>query len=355
MAQIEQLFSVLRDKEGSDLHLVAGQVPAFRDSGNIVALDGLQPLGDAQLRGLLKEIVSERQWQNFEKEHDLDFAYALPGVGRFRGNYFEQQNGVGAVFRRIPEEVVPAESLGLPSSVPKLADLDSGLVLVTGPTGSGKSTTLASIIDLINRRHCKHIVTIEDPLEFVHKNRKSVVSHREVGTHAPSFSLALGAALRQDANVILVGEMRDFETIALAMEGASMGVLVLGTLHTNGAAKTIDRIVDVFPRDQKAQARGMLADSLQAVVSQILCRKIGGGRVGIHEILLRESGLAGAIREANPGMLNSIIGAGKGRGMQLLDDALDAAVQNGVIEGVEAYRKANTKQRFQAFAGAAHG
>jgi twitching motility protein PilT len=238
--------------------------------------------------------------------------------------------------------------------VPKLADLESGLVLVTGPTGSGKSTTLASIIDLINRKHCKHIVTIEDPLEFVHKNRKSVVSHREVGTHAPSFSAALGAALRQDANVVLVGEMRDFETIALAMEGASMGVLVLGTLHTNGAAKTIDRIVDVFPRDQKAQARGMLADSLQAVVSQILCRKIGGGRVGIHEVLLREAGLGGAIREANPGMLNSIIGAGKGRGMQLLDDALDTAVQNGIVEGGEAYRKANNKQRFQAFANAGH-
>jgi twitching motility protein PilT len=354
MAQIEQLFTALRDRKGSDLHLAAGKPPAFRDAGNIIPLDGKQPISDAQLRSILKEIVSEKQWLAFEHEHDLDFAYALPGVGRFRGNYFEQQEGAGAVFRRIPEDIVPAESLGLPASVPKLADLESGLVLVTGPTGSGKSTTLASIIDLINRKHCKHIVTIEDPLEFVHKNRKSVVSHREVGTHAPSFSAALGAALRQDANVVLVGEMRDFETIALAMEGASMGVLVLGTLHTNGAAKTIDRIVDVFPRDQKAQARGMLADSLQAVVSQILCRKIGGGRVGIHEVLLREAGLGGAIREANPGMLNSIIGAGKGRGMQLLDDALDTAVQNGIVEGGEAYRKANNKQRFQAFANAGH-
>jgi twitching motility protein PilT len=355
MARLEQLFSALRDKQGSDLHLAAGKCPAFRDSGQVVALDERSgPISDADLRSLLKELVTERQWQAFEREHDLDFAYALPGVGRFRGNYFEQHHGVAAVFRRIPEEIVPAEALGLPPSVPKLADLDAGLVLVTGPTGSGKSTTLASLIDLINRRHRKHIVTIEDPLEFVHRNRKSVVSHREVGSHAPSFSEALAAALRQDANVVLVGEMRDFETIALAMEGASMGVLVLGTLHTNGAAKTIDRIVDVFPRDQKAQARGMLAESLQAVVSQILCRKIGGGRVGIHEVLLRESGLAGAIREANPGMLNSIIGAGKGRGMQLLDDALETAVKNGVIDGAEAYRKANSKQRFQAFAGAAH-
>lgn len=354
MARIEQLFAALRDYQGSDLHLAAGRPPAFRDSGNIVDLGHHLPLSDADLRALLKEIVSDMQWHTFEREHDLDFAYALPGVGRFRGNYFEQQDGVGAVFRRIPEDVVPAESLGLPASVPKLADLDSGLVLVTGPTGSGKSTTLASLIDLINRKHAKHIVTIEDPLEFVHKNRKSVVSHREVGSHAPSFAAALGAALRQDADVVLVGEMRDFETISLAMEGASMGVLVLGTLHTNGAAKTIDRIVDVFPRDQKAQARGMLADSLQAVVSQILCRKIGGGRVGIHEVLLREAGLGGAIREANPGMLNSIIGAGKGRGMQLLDDALEAAVQAGIVEGGEAYRKANNKQRFQAFANSGH-
>src|SRR5690606_24043723 len=218
----------------------------------------------------------------------------------------------------------------------------------TGPTGSGKSTTLASIIDLINRRHSKHIVTIEDPLEFVHRNRKSVVSHREVGSHAGSFAEALSAALRQDADVVLVGEMRDYETIALAMEGASMGILVFGTLHTNGASKTIDRIVDVFPREQKAQARGMLAEALQAVVSQILCRRVGGGRIGMHEVLLREAGLAGAIREANPGMLNSIIGAGKGRGMQLLDDALERGVRDGVIEAEEAYRKANDKKRFRA-------
>lgn len=367
MAKIERLFQALAERGGSDLHLAAGKAAAYRDSGNIVGLQVNAPendgtpapldanvLSDSELRSLLREIVSEKQWANFEREHDLDFAYALEGVGRFRGNYFEQQYGAGAVFRRIPEEVIPAEKLGLPASIPRLADLDAGLVLVTGPTGSGKSTTLASLVDLINRRHCKHIVTIEDPLEFVHKNRKSVVSHREVGTHASNFSQALGAALRQDANVVLVGEMRDFETISLAMEGASMGVLVLGTLHTNGAAKTIDRIVDVFPRDQKAQARGMLADSLQAVVSQVLCRKIGGGRVGMHEVLLRESGLAGAIREANPGMLNSIMGAGKGRGMQLLDDALDAGVQQGVIEGAEAYKKANSKQRFQAFANAGH-
>lgn len=347
MAHIEQLFSALRDQGGSDLHLSAGKPAAYRNAGHIEPLPDASVLSDAHLREMLKAIVSDEQWQAFERERDLDFAYALEGVGRFRGNYFEQQHGVAAVFRMIPEQVIPVEQLGLPAAVPELADLDAGLVLVTGPTGSGKSTTLASIIDLINRRHSKHIVTIEDPLEFVHRNRRSVVSHREVGTHAQTFADALAAALRQDADVVLVGEMRDYETIALAMEGASMGILVFGTLHTNGAAKTVDRIVDVFPREQKAQARGMLAEALQAVVSQILCRKIGGGRVGMHEVLLRETGLAGAIREANPGMLNSIIGAGKGRGMQLLDDALERGVREGVIEREEAYRKANDKKRFK--------
>ncbi|MEN9581354.1 MAG: hypothetical protein RJA70_4363 [Pseudomonadota bacterium] len=349
MARIEKLFKKLSEAGGSDLHLSAGLPPAYRQSGHMTPMAGEPALDDLELRGMLEEIVQPRQWEAFVAERDLDFAYALAGVGRFRGNYLEQQRGVGAVFRLIPEVIVPAENLGLPKAVFDLANLESGLVLVTGPTGSGKSTTLASIIDLVNRNHRRHIVTIEDPLEFVHQNKQSVLSHREVGTHSESFSAALQAALREDADVILVGEMRDFETISLAMEGASMGVLIFGTLHTNSAAKTIDRIVDVFPPDQKEQARGMLSESLQAIISQILCRKIGGGRMGIHEILLREKGLGGAIREANPGMLNSIIGAGKGRGMQLLDDALDTAVQAGHIEGTEAYFKANDKKRFAQF------
>ena len=349
MARIEALFRKLRDEDGSDLHLSCGLPPAYRSSGSITPINEESPLSDNELRQMLKEIVTEHQWALFTKEHDLDFAYELPGVGRFRGNYLEQTRGVGAVFRMIPESIIPAEKLGLPQAVFKFADLDSGLVLVTGPTGSGKSTTLAAIVDLINRSHSKHMVTIEDPVEFVHQNKKSTLSHREVGTHAESFSQALHAALRQDADVILVGEMRDFETISLAMEGAAMGVLVFGTLHTNSAAKTIDRIVDVFPADQKSQARGMLSVTLQAVVSQILCRKLGGGRMGVHEILLRERGLGGAIREGNPGMLNSIISAGKGRGMQMLDDALLHAVESGQLEGSEAYMKANDKKRFQQY------
>jgi twitching motility protein PilT len=350
MATIEALFHTLRAQGGSDLHLSAGMPPAYRSSGHITLLPDRAKLEDAELRGLLREIVDEAQWELFSTQHDLDFAYALPGVGRFRGNYFEQERGAGAVFRLIPETVLSAQQLNLPEAVCQLANLESGLILVTGPTGSGKSTTLAALIDLINTTHARHIVTIEDPLEFVHQNKRSVISHREIGTHAESFSAALRAALREDADVVLVGEMRDFETISLAMEGASMGALVFGTLHTNGAAKTIDRIIDAFPRDQIAQARGMLSESLQAVVSQILCRKTGGGRRAILEILLREQGVGGAIREGNPGMLNSIIGAGKGRGMQLLDDGLDNAVKAGEISGGEAYMKANDKKRFSQFA-----
>jgi len=250
------------------------------------------------------------------------------------------------VFRLIPEQIVPIEKLGVPAVVATLADLDSGLVLVTGPTGSGKSTTLASVIDLVNRKYRRHIVTIEDPVEFVHKNKHSVISHREVGTDTRSFAAALRSVVRQDANVVLVGEMRDLETISLAIEGASMGVLVFGTLHTSGAAKTVDRIVDAFPADQQSQARTMLADSLAAVVSQVLCRRVNKGRAGAFEVLIGSSAVAGAIRECNTSMLNSIIGAGRGQGMQTLDDALMALVKNGVIEGHEAFLKANDKKLF---------
>lgn len=346
---MDHLFRLLLEARASDLHLSTGLPPAYRVAGHIEPIPGEPPLDDEMLRLAMRGLVDDSKWDAFVEEHDLDFAYALPGVGRFRGNYFEQGRGVGAIFRLIPEKIIPASELGLPPSIPKLADLDSGLVLVTGPTGSGKSTTLASIIDLINTTYTKHVVTIEDPIEFVHQNKRSVMSHREIGTHSATFADALGAAMRQDAEVVLIGEMRDFETIFLALEAASMGILVFGTLHTNGAAKTVDRIVDAFPADQKDQARNMLSDSLQAVVSQILCRKVTGGRLGVHEILLRESGLAGAIREGNPGMLNSIISAGKGRGMQLLDDALEHAVNQGLVDGSEAYFKANDKKRFSRF------
>ena len=321
-----------------------------RQSGHVAEIPGQSVLADAALREMLHEIVSERQWQRFLREHDLDFATAVEGVARFRANYFEQEHGVGAVFRMVPDQIIAIENLGLSQVVHDLADLDSGMVLVTGPTGSGKSTTLAAIVDLINRKHARHIVTIEDPVEFVHPNKRSVISHREVGTDSDDFASALRAALRQDADVILVGEMRDFETISLAVEAASMGVLVFGTLHTSSAAKTVDRIIDSFPADQQDRARTALAESLAAVVSQILVRRKDGGRVGVHEILIRTQGLSGVIREGNTAMLNSMIGAGRAQGMQTMDSALMELVQANVIDGHEAYLKASDKKAFQQWA-----
>lgn len=344
---LHRYLQKLAEAGGSDLHLTAGRPPAIRVQGDVQPIPGEPVLDDAALRALLRGLVDEERWRAFMTTHDIDFAHAVEGVGRFRANYFEQELGAAAVFRLVPEQIIPFERLGLPPVVATLADLEAGLVLVTGPTGSGKSTTLAAIIDLINRRHARHVVTIEDPLEFVHRTGKSVMSHREVKRDTGSFATALRAALRQDADVVLVGEMRDPETIALALEGASMGVLVFGTLHTSSAAKTVDRIIDVFPADQQPQTRLMLADTLTAVVAQILCRRKGGGRVAAHEILMRSSGVAGAIREGKATMLQSIIGAGRGQGMQTMDDALDALVERGAIEPHEAYLKASDKKRFR--------
>jgi twitching motility protein PilT len=350
MARIDRYFEQLRAAGASDLHLSSGKAPLIRSSGHVAPMANETELSDRALRDLLKEIASQPQWERFERDHDLDFAITIPNVARFRANYFEQEHGMGAVFRMIPEEIIPIDKLGLPEVVHGLADLESGLVLVTGPTGSGKSTTLAAIVDLINRKHLKHMVTIEDPVEFVHGNKRSILSHREVGTHSNDFGSALKAALRQDADVILVGEMRDLETISLALEAASMGVLVFGTLHTNSAAKTIDRIIDSFPTDKQDQARGSLADSLIAVVAQILVRRKEGGRVGVHEILVRTPGLGGAIREGNTAMINSIIGAGRGQGMQTMDNALMELVRTNVLDGHEAYLKAADKKLFQQWA-----
>jgi twitching motility protein PilT len=282
---------------------------------------------------------------------DLDFAHALPGVARFRANYFTQENGAGAVFRIIPEEIISADKLGLPEAIVKLADLEGGLVLVTGPTGSGKSTTLAAIIHKINTSHRKHIVTIEDPVEFVHQNRECVLSHREVGDHTDGFGGALRAVIRQDADIILVGEMRDYETISLAITAAEMGSLVFGTLHTNSAAKTIDRIVDAFPADEQNQVRLSLGESLAAVVSQLLLPTADGkGRVAAHEILLRTAGLGNVIREGNTPMISSIIQGGKKDGMQSMDDCLADFVEKKKITAKAALSKATDKGRFEMLA-----
>jgi twitching motility protein PilT len=305
-------------------------------------------MDDATLRGLMAEIVSPEQWEEFDACGDLDFAHSISGVARFRGNYLKQENGVAAVFRIIPEEILTCEQLELPEAIVGLTGLTKGLVLVTGPTGSGKSTTLAAVVDRINTTQSRHIVTIEDPVEFVHQNKTSVLSHREVGTHTQGFSAALRAAIRQDADVVLVGEMRDHETVSLAITAAEMGLLVFGTLHTNSAAKTIDRVIDAFPAKEQNQIRISLSESLAGVVSQLLIPTADGkGRCAVHEILLRTQGLPNVIRENKGAMLNSIIESGKSLGMQTMDDSLFAAVKADKIRPIDGYLKSVNKARFE--------
>ena len=348
MAQIDQLLRYLQEKGGSDLHLVAGLEPRIRAKGTLQPVEGWPTLTDNALHAMLREIVSEAQWQEYTSIHDFDFAYGLEGVARFRGNFFYQFNGAGAVFRIIPERIVPLEELNVPKAIESLAHLGQGLVLVTGPTGSGKSTTLAAIIDKINSNYSKHIVTIEDPVEFVHQNKKSVLSHREVGTHTEGFGPALKAAVREDPNVILVGEMRDLETISLAVTAAEMGVLVFGTLHTNNAPKTIDRLIDAFPAAEQSQVRTTLAESIAGIVSQLLLPTADGkGRCAVNEILLKAPGLSNIIREGNTPMLYSIIQAGKNVGMQTMDDALAKLVEEKRVTPMDACHKAEDKARFE--------
>jgi len=348
MAQLDDLLRYLKEHKGSDLHLAAGLEPRIRVNGSLVAVEGQPKLGDDGLRKLLREIASEAQWRSYDETHDLDFAYGLEGVARFRANFFVQEHGAGAVLRMIPEKIVPLEELRLPKAIEGLVDLRKGLVVVTGPTGSGKSTTLAGIIDKINRTYAKHILTLEDPVEFVHENKKSVITHREVGAHTKGFGPGLRAAIRQDADVVLVGEMRDYETISLALTAAEMGMLVFGTLHTNNAPKTIDRIIDTFPSDEQAQVRLSLAESLAGVVAQLLLPTADGkGRVAANEILLKTKALPNIIREANVGMLGSFIQQGKADGMQQMDDALFDLVQQKRVDPRDGYAKAMDKQRFE--------
>ncbi len=348
MARIDPLLVHLKENDGSDLHLVAGQPPRFRAKGRIQAIEGQAVLSDTELREILEEIAAPRSWEEYRTTGDLDFAFSLEGVARFRANYFVQQSGAAAVFRIIPEEIISLEDLNLPRAIAELADLKQGLVLVTGPTGSGKSTTLASIIDKINKTSSRHIVTIEDPVEFVHQNRNCLFSHREVGLHTQGFGPALRSAIRQDADVILVGEMREQETISLAITAAEMGMLVFGTLHTNNAAKTIDRIIDAFPAEEQNMVRLSLSESLAGIVSQLLLpRADKGGRIAANEILLKTAGLPNVIRDGNGQMLNSIIQSGRNQGMQAMDDVLFAYAKEGKVSAQDAYMKALDKARFE--------
>jgi twitching motility protein PilT len=348
VARIDELLRYLKDRNGSDLHLAAGIEPRIRAKGKLQMVEDRGVLSHDDVRGMLREVAAEKHWEEYESTRDVDFAYGLQGVARFRANYFVQGNGAGAVFRIIPEEIISLEQLDLPPAIASLAQLQSGLVLVTGPTGSGKSTTLAALIDRINRTQSKHVVTIEDPVEFVHQNRGCVFSHREVGLHTRGFGPALRAAIRQDADVVLVGEMRERETISLAITAAEMGMLVFGTLHTNNASKTIDRIIDAFPAEEQNMVRVSLSESLAGIVSQLLIPTADGkGRVAANEILLKTQGLPNVIREGNTQMLTSIIQSGRGQGMQTMDDALFAYAKQGRILPQDAYTKATDKARFE--------
>jgi twitching motility protein PilT len=352
VARIDAMLSYLKDAGCSDLHLAAGRAPRVRAKGRLIPMEGQSVLDDATLRGLLVEIASEKSWSEYEETNDVDFAYAIEGVARFRANYFGQSGGAAAVFRIIPEEIISMEDLKLAEAIQSLAHLDQGLVLVTGPTGSGKSTTLAAIIDKINKTYNKHIVTIEDPVEFVHQNRSSTFSHREVGLHSLGFGPALRAAIRQDADVILVGEMRERETIELALTAAEMGMLVFGTLHTNNAAKTIDRMIDAFPAEEQNMVRLSLSESLSGIVSQLLLPTADGkGRVACNEILLKTSGLPNVIRDGNTQMLYSIIQSGKHQGMCAMDDVLFERAKDGTIKAEDAFMKASDKARFEPLVG----
>ena len=349
MAKIDSLFKYMTENKASDLHLSAGSKPKIRKHGELEEI-GTQVLTNEMLKELLFEILSEGQKTKFSENKDLDFAYEFPGIARLRANYFVQKRGLGAVFRMIPTKILSLEELGLPKQVLKFTDLSRGLVLVTGPTGSGKSTTLAAMIDYINKNRKDHILTIEDPIEFVHQNKGCLINQREIGNHTGSFASALRAALREDPDVILVGEMRDLETIELAITAAETGHLVFGTLHTSSAAKTVDRIIDAFPSGQQAQIRTMLSESLKGVVAQqLLKRSDQPGRLAALEMLFVHTAVANLIREGKTFQIPSIIQTGKGEGMQLMDQAIMEFLMQKQVSAEEAYLKANDKKSFERF------
>ena len=349
MAQIDAFFKLMNEQGASDLHMVAGQQPLLRIRGDMERVK-YGAFENDTLKAMLYEIVIEEKIKEFEETGDVDFGYEIPGLARYRGNLFMQKNGVGAVFREIPSTILTCEQLGLPNIVSRLSGLPKGMVLVTGPTGSGKSTTLAAIIDEANKTRSDHILTIEDPVEFVHKSQKCIVNHREVGTHTKSFSAALRGALREDPDIILVGEMRDLETIALAMEASMTGHLVFGTLHTINASKTVDRVIEIFPSNQQAQVRSTLADSLKAVVSQTLFKRIDvKGRCAALEILICTPAVRNLIREGKTFQIPSVMQTGKKFGMQTLDDAIKVYLDKGMISAEAAYTNAVEKSKFVSY------
>ncbi len=347
MAKIDAFFKLMNEQGASDLHLTAGQPPALRIRGEIERIK-YKVLDSDDLRGMLYEIAPEQKIKSFEESGDIDFGYEIPGLARYRANFFMQKNGVAAVFREIPSTIMTADQLGLPEVVSKLATLPRGLILVTGPTGSGKSTTLAAVIDVANRSRKDHIITVEDPIEFVHQSQGCIVNHREIGIHTNSFATALRGALREDPDIIMVGEMRDLETISLAVEAASTGHLVFSTLHTSSAYKTVDRVIEVFPSSEQPLIRSTLSDGLRAVIAQVLFKRIDRkGRVVALEILIANPAVRNLIREGKTHQIPSMIQTGKKYGMILLDDSIMDLYTKGMVSAEEAYAKANDKGRFR--------
>jgi twitching motility protein PilT len=341
---INSMFRRLCDMKASDLHLSATVPPLVRKDGEMRRLhDAAGALTSEMIRALLNDITPSVNQAEFEARHDTDFAYEIAGLARFRANVFRDRQGVGAVFRVIPSKILTAEQLELSPHILDLCKLTKGLVLVTGPTGSGKSTTLCAMIDYINRTRTDHIITIEDPIEFVHQNQQCLINQREVHNHTRSFKDALRAALREDPDVLLVGELRDLETIAIAIETAETGHLVFGTLHTTTAASTVDRVIDQFPADRQAQIRVMLSESLRGVIAQTLCRKVGGGRVAALEVLLTNGAISNLIREGKTFQIPSMMQVGRAQGMVSLNDALADLVKKGLVTPEEALLRAVDK------------
>jgi twitching motility protein PilT len=349
MAYIDQFLQLVVQQGASDLHIGEGQPPKIRIHGDIMPIRE-EVISHDEATRMLSEVCGGQNWETFQKHGDLDFAYQMDEHSRFRSNYFKQSDGYAAAFRLIPTKIASLEQLGVPVVIKEFAYSRGGLVLVTGPTGSGKTTTQAALIDFINQNFAKHVVTIEEPIEFVHDNKHSIITQREVPGDSFSFAAGLKASLREDTDIVLVGEMRDLETISLALTAAETGLLVFGTLHTNNARKTVDRMVDAFPADRQAQARTMLANSLRGVVAQLLLKRSDRpGRIAVNEILISNAAVAAIIREGATQKLQDVIVSGRSQGMQFMDDAILALLDKGIVSSHEAFMKAIDKNRFKPF------
>ncbi len=349
MAYIDQFLNLVVRQGASDLHIGEGQPPKIRTNGDIMPIRD-ELISHEEATRMLSEVCGPENWELFQQHGDLDFAYQMDEHSRFRSNYFKESNGYAAAFRLIPTKISSLEELGVPVVVKEFSYLRGGLVLVTGPTGSGKTTTQAALIDFINQNFSKHVVTIEEPIEFVHNNKRSIITQREVPGDSISFPAALKAALREDTDIVLIGEMRDLETISLALTAAETGLLVIGTLHTNNARKTVDRMIDAFPADKQGQARAMLANSLRGVVAQLLLKRSDRpGRIAVNEILVGNAAVAAIIREGATQKLQDVIISGKAQGMQFMDDAIWALLEKNIVSPHEAFMKAIDKNRFKPF------